>query len=224
MNSAYPSVVPLAAADWDHWLTTGRPQVVTDKEAVQFHRLVRPRPGMTAADLGCGSGQWTRRLADWGLRVTGYDFSDEALRQATAAGLRGGPSYVRWDVNAEPIPPDLKPASLDLVTCRYVFPYLDCGRLLTDVGRWLRPTGAFYALVRVQPGDPQEDATLTSSDGLRLDTALDAFQRGMTEEQLGALGSGWAHRETYRLSPQRHGVVLRGYAQTNPGPHGGRAG
>jgi SAM-dependent methyltransferase len=70
---------------------------------------------MMAADLACGTGQWTRQLAAWGLNVTGYNFSPAALRQATAAGLSDGLSYVQWDVNAEPIPHRLKPGSLDLV-------------------------------------------------------------------------------------------------------------
>ncbi|MGI5380724.1 class I SAM-dependent methyltransferase [Streptomyces sp. CA-251387] len=206
----------LSGADWDHWVATGHPQVVTDKEAGHFHRCVRPRPGMTAADLGCGTGQWTRQLAAWGLNVTGYDFSAEALRQAAAAGLSDGLSYVQWDVNAEPIPQSLQPGSLDLVTCRYVFPYLEHGRLLTDVGRWLKPTGALYALVRVRPDPQGPDEEPTDAAGR--DTSLDVFHRGLTEAQLRAFGAGWAHHEMHRLSPQRCAIVLRGYGTTAPEP------
>ncbi|MCX5063728.1 class I SAM-dependent methyltransferase [Streptomyces sp. NBC_00201] len=212
--SAPASTPRLAAADWDQWFTTGHPQLVSDKETMHFHRLVRPRPGMRAVDLGCGSGQWTRQLAAWGVSVRGYDFSAEALRQATAAGLRGGLSYDRWDINAEAIPPELKPGCLDLITCRYALPYLDFGRLLTDVGRWLKPTGTFYALVRVLPAPPGTDGKFTDEAGP--DSAVEAFRRGLTAPQLATIGSGWAHHKRHQLSPQRQVIVLRGYDDTTP--------
>lgn len=221
MSAPTKSPLRLTAADWDHWFAVGHPQVVTAKEADHVHRTVRPRPGLAAADLGCGSGQWTRQLAAWGLDVTGYDYSTEALRQATAAGLSGTLSFVRWDVNAEAIPPRLRPGSLDLVTCRYVFPYLEHGRLLTDVGRWLKPDGIFYALVHVRAdprdidGEPAEEAG---------PYGMDVFHRGLTESQVRAFGPGWAHHEVHRLTPHRCAIVLRGYDSALPTRQGGSNG
>ncbi|PAZ15126.1 hypothetical protein CLM62_15415 [Streptomyces sp. SA15] len=61
----------LTTADWDSWYTTGHPHFVTDKESERFRRTVRPRPGMTAVDLACGNGQWTRQLAAWSERQRG---------------------------------------------------------------------------------------------------------------------------------------------------------
>ncbi|WP_406482532.1 class I SAM-dependent methyltransferase [Streptomyces sp. NBC_01615] len=206
----------LSAADWDSWFTTGHPHVVSDKEAEHFHQLVEPRPGMTAVDLACGSGQWTRQLAAWGMTVTGYDFSTEALRQATAAGPRDGLTYAQWDIDAEPIPPDLKPGSLDVVTCRYALPDLQHARLLTDVGRWLRPDGTFYALVRLRPS--RHDADAGQSGDAEPDTGFEPFHRGFTKAQVGTLASGWAHRETHQLSRRRRVIVLRGYGLTTPEP------
>jgi len=222
MSAPAQSAPRLSAADWDRWFTTGHPQVVSDKEAEHFHRLAWPRPGMRAVDLGCGIGQWTRQLGAWGLSVTGYDFSAEALRQATAASLGDGLSYARWDINAEPIPRELESGSLDLVTCRYALPFLEHGRLLTDVGRWLKPTGTFYALVRVRPAPRSTDGKPTDEAGP--DTAVEAFRRGLTQPQAAAIGSGWAHRETHQLSQQRNVIVLRGYGHTIPGPPDGHGG
>jgi len=201
-------VQQFTAADWDTWYTTARPTVVTDKESANFRRAVSLRPGMDAVDLACGSGQWTRQLAAWGLRVAGYDYSAEALRQARAAGPRDELSYTRWDITADPIPPDLKPASLDLVTCRYALPFLEHARLLTDVGRWLRPGGTFYALVRVAAEDLETEGS--RREGERTDP-LGPFHRAMSETQIDALGSGWASRTTYRLSRRSCALVLRGY-------------
>lgn len=201
-------VQQFTAADWDTWYTTARPAVVTDKESATFRRAVPLRPGMDAVDLACGSGQWTRQLAAWGLRVTGYDYSAEALRQARAAGPRDGLAYARWDISADPIPPDLKPASLDLVTCRYALPFLEHARLLTDVGRWLRPSGVFYALVRVAAEDLETEASRSEDERTE---PLGPFHRAMSETQISALGSGWASRTTYRLSRRSCALILRGY-------------
>jgi ubiquinone/menaquinone biosynthesis C-methylase UbiE len=196
------------AADWDTWYTTALPTVVTDKESDAFRRAVDLQPGMTAADLACGSGQWTRQLAAWGLHVTGYDFSTEALRQAHTAGPRDRLTYARWDITAEPIPPALKPASLDLVTCRYALPYLDYERLATDIGRWLKSSGTFYALIRVAAEDHQAQAP-GSEEERRDKDPLGPFHRALSHKQISALGSGWASRTTYRLSRRSCALLLR---------------
>ncbi|MFJ4633970.1 methyltransferase domain-containing protein [Streptomyces sp. NPDC088847] len=83
---------------------------------------------------------------------------DEALRRAQAAAPRSNLSYARWDSVADPITRRLAPGSLDVVTCRYGLPFLEPGRLLTDVGRWLKPDGVFYALVHVGAGADRDVA------------------------------------------------------------------
>ncbi|MFD3381939.1 MULTISPECIES: class I SAM-dependent methyltransferase [unclassified Streptomyces] len=182
-----PAVQQPTAADWDSWYAIGRPTVVSDKESEYFHRRVQPRPGMTAVDLACGMGQWTRQLAAWGVLVTGYDFSGEALRQADAAGMRDGLPYAKWDIDAEPIPPALLPGSLDLVTCRHALPFLEYARVLTDVGRWLKPSGTFYALVHVADDQDEE----VDVDREQNDSGLEPFHRGFSEAQIDGLGVGW---------------------------------
>ncbi|WP_216586571.1 class I SAM-dependent methyltransferase [Streptomyces brasiliscabiei] len=211
------AVQRLTADDWDARYSDGWPALVTAKEAERFHRIVQPRPGMTAVDLACGTGKWTRQLAAWSVRVTGYDYSTEALRQAGAAGLRDGLSYARWDIDADPIPPGLTPGSLDLVTCRHALPYLEHARLLTDVGRWLTPSGAFYALVRVAPdaeaADVDRDAEAAGDTPLEL-----PFDRGFTEAQINGLTVGWAHHAMYQLNARNRAIVLRGYGHTAIAP------
>ncbi|WP_128380402.1 class I SAM-dependent methyltransferase [Streptomyces cavernae] len=219
MNTA---VQRLTAADWDHWYTTGWPSVVTDKEADYFRRTVQPHPGMTAVDLACGNGKWTRQLAAWDVLVTGYDFSAEALRQAGAAGLHDGLSYTRWDIDAEPIPPGLMPESIDLVTCRHALPFLEYARLLTDVGRWLKPSGTFYALVRVVPGPDADDAEADRRAKTPGATPpKPPFDRGFTEAQIKGLGIGWAHHTTYQFNASNRAIVLRGYGDTVFAPRHG---
>jgi 2-polyprenyl-3-methyl-5-hydroxy-6-metoxy-1,4-benzoquinol methylase len=99
-----PGRLRLPPEQWDHWFETGRPTVVSHKEAQLFYDHVASIPGMSAVDLACGNGQWTRQLAAWGLNATGFDFSSEALRQAMAAGA-AGVTYAPWDIDGDPIDP-----------------------------------------------------------------------------------------------------------------------
>jgi trans-aconitate 2-methyltransferase len=71
-------------------------------------RLVEMRPGMAVLDLGCGTGELTRRLADAlpGSDVLGIDSSPQMLRKAAAQvrpGLRFEPGLIeaiagQWDL------------------------------------------------------------------------------------------------------------------------------
>ncbi|MFJ3669560.1 class I SAM-dependent methyltransferase [Streptomyces sp. NPDC090106] len=192
---------------WDDWHRTGLPFVVSCKEAEFFCRHLAPRPGLRAVDLACGNGQWTRQLAAWGLTVRGYDFSAEALRQATAAGVHEDLAYARWDIDRDPAPAGLAAGTLDLVTCRYALPYLRHARLLPDIARWLRPGGAFYALVHLRDGT--EDAGCRRRRG--------AFRGALTPGELDTVGADWPYRSVHRLSRRKTAIVLRPHASRRPG-------
>ncbi|MET7685200.1 class I SAM-dependent methyltransferase [Streptomyces sp. NPDC005423] len=209
MNSMALRTHRLSASDWNAWACAVPPGAVHPAESARFCEAVDPRPGMTAVDLACGTGQWTRQLASWGLTVTGYDFSDEALRQAQAAAPCDSPSYALWDIVADPIPRDLAPGSLDVVTCRYGLPFLEPGRLLTDVGRWLRPNGVFYALVQVNGRADRDVAErqLRSPDSAE----PTAFDLGLKEGELGTIGAGWTRNEVRPLACGDYTIVLGGY-------------
>ncbi len=47
-----------------------------------FAKTLRPRPGMTCVDLGCGTGAFTRRLRRFDLSVTGVDISPLSIERA----------------------------------------------------------------------------------------------------------------------------------------------
>ena len=50
-----------------------------------FGASVRPRPGERCIDLGCGTGAFTRRLLELGVRVGGMDISPAAIAHAKGA-------------------------------------------------------------------------------------------------------------------------------------------
>jgi 2-polyprenyl-3-methyl-5-hydroxy-6-metoxy-1,4-benzoquinol methylase len=66
-------------------------QVIHCTQYLALSRWLRPRPGSSALDVGCGVGRWTRLLAARGALVTGVDLSPtmvaQAERRAVAAGL-----------------------------------------------------------------------------------------------------------------------------------------
>ncbi|WP_411145878.1 class I SAM-dependent methyltransferase [Streptomyces sp. x-80] len=184
------------AEDWDRWYTELHSYPpASEAEASLFLRRVRPRPGMTALDAGCGTGVFARQLARWGLTVTGVDFSAVAIAQARRAGHRSTryERYEQFDVTADAIPPWLTPASFDIIVCRRSLAHVDRARFMTDARRWLRPDGAMYVL------------TARSSDGRPA-----GFRNcGLTEQQIDALGCGWADVE-HRTVDRNFVLILRG--------------
>ncbi|MFF4699988.1 class I SAM-dependent methyltransferase [Streptomyces chattanoogensis] len=184
-----------SAADWDRQHAAVRSRPLRDHETLRFYQHVQPSSGMVAADIGCGSGQWTRQLARWGVRVVGYDFSSVALEKARADRQMPGISYVEWDANAGTAPPELGPGSLDLVTCRMSLAYIDTGHLLPLIGQWLTTRGVLYIDTPVEyPNRPHP-----------------LFHRGLTDEEIRDLASGWAYARTIRVGRCDRAIVLRGY-------------
>ena len=105
-----------------------------------FAGALRPRPGMTCVDLGCGTGAFTRRLRRFNLIVTGVDISPLSIERARALG---GAAYVVGDICDCPLPAD----SYDFVVMSGVLHHLpDPGtrvRSLREGFRLLKPGGRF---------------------------------------------------------------------------------
>ncbi|MFF8387416.1 class I SAM-dependent methyltransferase [Streptomyces kanasensis] len=190
-------------AQWDEHYLRHRPRLLSEQECRRFRGRVRPRAGWTAIDLGCGPGQWTRQLHRWGMDVTGYDYSQRAIGQATQRGV--GTVYGQrirfdlWDIVRDPCPDELPPGSIDLITCRASLAYLEPPALLEKDRPLLAPGGVFHALIPVASGPLHAP-----------------FHRGMTVQEIDRLGcDGWAERSTYHLGLGHYGLVLR--APSAPG-------
>lgn len=159
-----------------------------------MHRSLAPQRGLTAVDLGCGTGQWASQMFRWGMRVTGFDFSGEALRQAgRGAVVHPRLSFAHWDINTGRPPDSLQPHSVDLVTCRRTVSYLHLPRFLATVTWMLKPQGVLYLLTSPHsPGGGPMD-------------------RGLGENQLGRLMTGWRSCLTRDFSRSSRAVLLCGH-------------
>ncbi len=80
------------ARQYDGWFQTPRGALVLDLERDLFLTLAHPRPGETALDVGCGTGNFVLPLLQRGLQVTGVDISAEMLEVARSKLL---PRYPR---------------------------------------------------------------------------------------------------------------------------------
>jgi SAM-dependent methyltransferase len=94
------------------------------------------RPGARALELGCGTGEFTRRVAPAGSRLVALDLSQELLARARAK-VPAGARFVRG--NAERLPfPD---GTFDVVFGCSILHHLEVEAALDEVRRVLRPGG-----------------------------------------------------------------------------------
>ena len=101
--------------------------------------------GLRVLDLGCGRGRWAAEYARRGARVTGVDWSEEALAQARARVP--GATFIRMPVT------DLQfePASFHALNCVTVVQHLPHdvqARVLREAARVLVP-GGWFSLVEL---------------------------------------------------------------------------
>ena len=72
-------------SDYEAWYGSPRGQWIGNAEHALLTEMLKPEPGETLLDVGCGTGHFSRRFAQGnGLRVTGVDIDQEWLAYAQA--------------------------------------------------------------------------------------------------------------------------------------------
>jgi demethylmenaquinone methyltransferase/2-methoxy-6-polyprenyl-1,4-benzoquinol methylase len=119
-------------------------------------RLAAPRPGETALDVCCGTGDIAFRLAEAGARVTGLDFSPAML---AVAARRACPPRPGWTaplfLQGDAMNTGLPSAAFDIVTVGYGLRNLaDWQAGLDEMVRVARPGGRLLVLDFGKPDSP----------------------------------------------------------------------
>lgn len=70
------------ASSYDAWYTSKMGAFVDQVETDLAFRLFPAEKGMKVLDVGCGTGNFSLKLAKRGCRVTGIDITDEMLEIA----------------------------------------------------------------------------------------------------------------------------------------------
>jgi len=76
--------------DYDAWYDSPRGRWIGETEFALLRRQLDLQPGQQVLDVGCGTGWFTRQLAQAGLQMTGLDVSEPMLavaRQRTPQGI-----------------------------------------------------------------------------------------------------------------------------------------
>ena len=128
-----PFVDPAIASRYEDWYTgPGRRADSLEKDLLE--KLLRAFPGARSVlEVGCGTGHFTRWLAERGLNATGVDVSQPMLAEARRHG--GGSHYVEGDALALPVA-DRSYDVVALITALEFVP--DPGRVLAEAVRVAR--------------------------------------------------------------------------------------
>jgi len=124
------------AARYDAWFATPVGRAMDAAEARAVLALAAVRPGERALDAGCGTGIYTRRLAERGARVTGVDTDPEML--AAARIKAPAATLVEADVTELPFADGEFDLGLAVTLLCFVG---DPGRTVAELVRVTRPGG-----------------------------------------------------------------------------------
>ena len=147
--------------------------------------------GRTVLELGCGTGEFTRRVTRPDVRLVGLDLSAALLRRARARVP--GVAFLQSDAEALPF----RDAAFDLVYGCSVLHHLDVRAALEEVRRVLRPGGRLvfsepnllnpqvFVMFRVTPlkpwfGNSPDEMAFTRGAILRVLAGL-GFRRATAE-------------------------------------------
>lgn len=128
------------AAKYDAWFKTPHGQYVYRYEREIIMDLVRITPGMTVADIGCGTGIYTNEFCQAGANVTGMDISPEMLAIAAEKNKRHGDRvrFIAGDAAALPFDDN----SFDMVTSISAMEFFEKPRdSLQEMYRVVKPGG-----------------------------------------------------------------------------------
>jgi SAM-dependent methyltransferase len=209
-----------------------RDEAEAERDVEAIVRVLAPRGDERVLDLCCGNGRHDLPLARRGFRVTGFDYSADLLREATAAKPADTryPMYVRGDALKMPFAPRSFGMLLNLFTSFGYFDDAGNAAMLRSAAGLLVPGGSFYidylnpprvlaGLVpesrRVKHGMRIVERRIHNRETARVEKTIELHREGKMSE----------YRESVRLYPLAEmeqliwtaGLVLEGVLGSNLG-------
>lgn len=128
------------ALDYDRWYHTSTGSFIDRVESDLAFSLCPPRGGEWALDAGCGTGNFSLKLARRGCRVTGVDISSDMLARAQDKAIKEGLALrlIRADIANLPLPDDTYDSVYSMTAVEFV---PDLQRVQRELMRVLRPGG-----------------------------------------------------------------------------------
>ncbi|MGW2748066.1 class I SAM-dependent methyltransferase [Streptomyces sp. NPDC001450] len=175
----------VAVDEWDaHYAAGRRFRPVTSEEEAAFERNVGAGDGLTALDVGCGTGGFAKYLSEQGYTVLGVDYAETAISLANSKYRETpGLSFQHW--NAEGRKWEKLPA-YDLISSRLSYAFIqEKAEFLKNVRDHLSPGGVFHVMT------PHADRLPPPRRGI-----------GVTAEEVEELRHGWTVVKEYDLDSQ----------------------
>lgn len=187
-------IVP-AREGYDRWasLYDSKSNASVSLKNDEIRRLLGSVAGLNVADLGCGTGQHSVRLAEAGAKVTAVDFSQGMLGRARQRPGAGKVHFVQHDLS-EPLP--LPGDAFDRVLCSCALEHVE--RLdvaFAQMARICRSSG-WITIIEMHPGLRRHDAAASFRDpntGQEIRPKSHEYQVG--EYVMAGLGAGLTIQE-----------------------------
>jgi len=124
---------------WGRTTPAGRRR--DEKKMALFRELIRPRPGETLLEVGCGSGEFTTRLRGLGLEVRAFDLTAPCVAHA-ALDLAGDPGFGFCVADIGKIP--FRTGAFDICFGVSILHHVPVAPAFAEIARVLRPGGRFF--------------------------------------------------------------------------------
>jgi SAM-dependent methyltransferase len=142
LNDEVKSIWNANAEFWDGRMGEGNAFHKTLIEPTQL-KLLDIKPGQSILDVACGNGQFARKMASLGAKVTALDFSSEFIRIAQAKSIPDI-DYRMVDVTSEVDLKTLSGMTFDSIVCTMAIMDMENIEILIDhLPRLLKRDGKF---------------------------------------------------------------------------------
>ncbi len=145
LNQSTKEIWNKNAKFWDDNMAEGNNFHTNLIEPAQLS-LLDLRPGQNVLDIGCGNGQFARRMAKDGVKVTALDISDEMIRLAQKRTVENGAliKFLEVDVTDQQALRRLSQYRFDKAVCTMsLMDIATIHPLISSLARLLTPGGVF---------------------------------------------------------------------------------